>query len=414
MTPRRGRSSLALAAVAALLVTGCGASEPEPVRDPYSVDGSLPVVDTSGLQLPTPFEELEVVDPGWDITPQYADGVYLAAGERDGVLEFTAVDVYGDVLWAAQRPASCTGFVVTTDAHGRALAILGDLQITADALAATTATAYDLTTGEQVWGPVEVPGPYQGPGLVFAAPPDGFMGETGPRVALDPTTGDVAADESSPEGIRIIGEYHGIVLLTHEDALIARDTADDHELWRIPLAEHGWTAASISASLRPEPGDGLALIATSETTGALLDLDQGSIVSSTARDAAVDPTTGTLVTLDDTGLHGYDADDRPLWSLPVAAETTIAAIGGVFLYLREDGAIRVHNVLTGDVAQAYEPDGQGPIIVPTHITINGAALLLQERRHLVATIAESPLNESSPTASHAGMSIVGARVAHST
>ncbi len=101
MTPRRGRSSLALAAVAALLVTGCGASEPEPVRDPYPVDGSLPVVDTSGLQLPTPFEELEVVDPGWTSTPQYADGVYLAAGERDGVLEFTAVDVYGDVLWAA-------------------------------------------------------------------------------------------------------------------------------------------------------------------------------------------------------------------------------------------------------------------------------------------------------------------------
>lgn len=292
MKPRRRRSSLALAAVAALLVTGCGASEPEPVRDPYSVDGSLPVVDTSGMRLPTPFEELEVVDPGWDITPQYADGVYLAAGERDGVLEFTAVDVHGDVLWAAQRPASCTGFVVTTDAHGRALAILGDLQTTADALAATTATAYDLTTGERVWGPVEVPGPYQGPGLVFAAPPEGFMGETGPRVALDPTTGDVAADESSPEGIRIIGEYHGIVLLTHEDALIARDTADDQELWRVPLAEHGWTAASISASLRPAPGDGLALVATSETTGALLDLDQGSIVSSTARDAAVDPPRG--------------------------------------------------------------------------------------------------------------------------
>lgn len=140
------------------------------------------------MRLPTSFEELAVLDPGWDTDAQYADGVYLAAGEHDGVLEFTSVDVHGRVLWAVQRPASCTGFAVTTDADGRALAVLGDLQTSSDALAATTASAYDLTTGEHVWGPVEVRGPYQGPGLVFAAPPEGFMGETGPRVALDPTT----------------------------------------------------------------------------------------------------------------------------------------------------------------------------------------------------------------------------------
>lgn len=32
------RSGLALAAVTVLLVTACGASEPEPVREPYPVD----------------------------------------------------------------------------------------------------------------------------------------------------------------------------------------------------------------------------------------------------------------------------------------------------------------------------------------------------------------------------------------
>lgn len=388
MTPRRQRSSLALAAAAALLLAGCGASEPEPVRDPYPVEDPLPVVDTAAMWLPTQFEDLRVGDPQWDTAPQYAEGVYLAAGERDGVLEFTAVDVHGEVLWATQRPASCTWFAVTIDAHGRALAILGDLQTTTDALAATTAIAYDLITGEQAWGPVEVPGPYQGPGLVFAAPPEGFMGETGPRAALDPTTGDIAATESSTEGLRIIGEYDGIVLLTHEDALIARDTADDQELWRMSLADHGWTAASISAALRPAPGDGLALISTSDTAGALIDLHEGVVVSGTAHDAAVDPTTGTLVILDDTGLHAYDTDNQPLWSLPAAAETTIAAIGGVFLYLRDNGAIRVHNVITGDVAQAYEPEGQGPNIVPSYITINGAAVLLDGNRRILATISE--------------------------
>ncbi|UNX54988.1 PQQ-like beta-propeller repeat protein [Georgenia sp. TF02-10] len=383
---RAGISAISVAAV--LLLTGCGASEPEPVRDPYPVDDPLPVVDTAGMRLPAQFEELEVMDPGWDVAAQYADGVYLAPGERDGMLEFTAVDVHGDVLWAVQRPASCTGFAVTIDADGRALAILGDLETTTEALAATTATAYDLATGEQVWGPVQVPGPYQGPGLVFAAPPEGFMGETGPRVALDPTTGEVAATEEGSTGLRIIGEYHGVVLLTHEDALIARDTTTGQELWRRPLAEHGWTAASLSAALPATPADGLALLSTSETMGALIDLHDGVVVNDTAHDAAVDPTTDTLVVLDAAGLHAYDADDQPLWSLSVDDQTTIEAIGGVFLYLREGGAIRVHNVITGDVAQAYEPDGQGPIIVPSHITINGASLLLDGNRPLLATISD--------------------------
>lgn len=214
------------------------------------------------------------------------------------------------------------------------------------------------------------------------------MGETGPRVALDPTTGDIAATESGSEGLRIIGEYQGIVLLTHEDALIARNTTDDQELWRIPLAERGWTAASISAALRPAPTDGLALISTSDTAGVLIDLHEGVVVNGTAHDAAVDPTTGALVILDDAGLHAYDTDNQPLWSPAVDDQTTIAAIGGVFLYLRESGAIRVHNVITGDVAQAYEPEGQGPIIVPSHITINGAAVLLDGNRRILATISE--------------------------
>lgn len=398
MTYRHARhTGVTLAAVTVLLVTACEASEPEPVRNTYPVQDPLPEVDTAGMQLPTPFEELRVVDPGWDTTHQYADGVYLAAGERDSVLEFTAVDVHGDVLWAAQRPASCSGFAVTTDAQGRALAILGDIQTTDEALAATTATAYDLTTGEQVWAPVEVPGPHQGPGLVFAASPEGFMGDSGPRTALDPTTGRVVATESSADEIRLVGEYHGIVLLTEDDALVARDTTDDGELWRIPLAEHGLTAASIGPSPSTPSGDGLALIATSDSTSALIDLQEGAILSQTAREAAVDPTTGTLVILDDTGLHAYDTDDQPLWSLTVAPETTIAALGSVFLYLREDGTIRVRNVLTGDVAQAYEPHGQGPIIVPAQITANGAAVLLDGDRRLLAAVPEHPgLGDSGP------------------
>lgn len=188
---RRSRpaSIVALLTTTVMMLSACGFGEPEPERDPYAFEDPLPQVDVSQMRLPTSLEGLEVLDPDWATEPKYADGVYLAAGEREGLLEFTAVSVHGEVLWAAQRPASCTGFAVTTDDQGRALAVLTDTETTSDALAGTTATAYDLNSGEHVWGPVEVPGPHHGPGLVFAAPPPEYMGEGGPRVALSPSTG---------------------------------------------------------------------------------------------------------------------------------------------------------------------------------------------------------------------------------
>ncbi|GAA4687519.1 hypothetical protein APR04_004906 [Promicromonospora umidemergens] len=392
---RTARAGVAAVVVVVVALAGCGATEPEPVRQPRALEEGLPEVDRSGLRLPSSFEEQRVVDPGWETTSEYADGVFLGAREQNGVLEFTAVDVQGEVLWAAQRPVSCSGFTVTTGIDGRALAILTDTETTSDALAGVTATAYDLTTGHQVWGPVHVPGPSQGPGAVFAAPPDGPMGDTGPRTALDPATGRISGAESDGAGERILGEYRGTLLVVDEDALVARDSAGEHDLWRISLAEYGWTAASLGPSSSLSPGDGLALIKTSGSTQALIDLDKGTVLSDTALDAAVDVASNTLVVLDDVGLHAYDAGHERLWSSSVAPETTIAALGGVFLYLREGGNVRVHNVLTGDVAQAYDPEGRGPITVPTQITSNGAAMLGDGRRHLLATIGNAPTTDRS-------------------
>lgn len=385
MNGRYRRSRTGLLVVVALVLAACG--EPDLARQPRTVDEALPEVDTSDMWLPTQFADLRVVDPGWETRPQEANGVFLAAGEEDGVLEFSAIDSHGEVLWAAQRPRSCTGFVITTDATGRALAVLTDAATTDSALAATTATAYDLITGEGVWGPVEVPGPHQGPGLVYAATPDGYIGESEHRVALDPTTGHVAADEEHLGGARIVGEYDGTVLLAHDNALIARETIDDYERWRIPLAERGWSAASISPSvITRSAGDQYALIETSESAGVLIDLDDGTVVGDTARDTAVDRTSGARVILDVTGLDAYDRDRKPLWSLSVPPETTIAALGNVFLYLRTGDSVRVHNVLSGDVAQAYDPDGHGRIVVPLHVPTTGAAVLVDGQRYLLAAV----------------------------
>ncbi|WP_460889445.1 outer membrane protein assembly factor BamB family protein [Promicromonospora xylanilytica] len=379
------RTAPGLVAAVLLVVTGCGPAGPEPDREPHPPESSLSQVDSSTIRLPAPYENARVVDPDWDTTPQYADGVFLAGGERDGMLEFTAVDLQGDVLWAAQRPISCAGFTLSTGADGQALAILTDVQTTTDALADPTATAYDLTTGEHVWGPVDLPGPHQGPGLVFAEPAEAAMGETGPRAALDPATGNLVHTEDRTTGEQIIGEYDGTLLIADQTSLIARDTATTQELWRIPLDKHGWDPGSLGPSVQTPPADGLVLISTSDSTGALIDLNDGTVLNDTVHDAAIDPTTNTMVVLDEAGLHAFDARRQSLWSLTVSPRTTIAAVGGVFLYLRDGDKLRVHNVITGDVAQAYAPDGQGRITVPVDITAEGAALLEDGRGYLLAT-----------------------------
>ena len=85
-----------------------------------------------------------------------------------------------------------------------------------------TASAYDLATGDPVWGPVELPGPHAGPGLVFQAPPEGFMGESGEAVALDPSTG----QRLDADGGRALGEFAGTVVRATADALTDIDDTE--------------------------------------------------------------------------------------------------------------------------------------------------------------------------------------------
>lgn len=385
---RRHRPAVlvAMLAAAALVLGACGPSGPNPVREPYPVDTDPSQVDVSEMWLPRSLEGLDVVDPGWDTEAQFADDTYLGARAHDGLVELTAVDVHGDALWAVQRPGGHEGFVVAADGEGPALAVLTDDGADPDGM---TASAYDLGTGEPVWGPIEVPGPLHGPGLVFATE-EGSEGEDGAVVALDPGTGRVAAPSSDSSQERVIGEFHGTVLVVDADALVARHAGDDAELWRVPLADHGWDASSLSA--RPEPAhpDGMALLATSDTAGALLDLQTGLLVGEDADGAWLDGPTGTLVVLDGTSLHAYDTEHELLWQLTVGPGTSVETVGGVFVYLRDGDEVRAHNVVTGALAEAYDPQGQGRILVPAHLTFQGAALLPDGGRHLLATIPETP------------------------
>src|SRR5699024_3333606 len=124
-------------------------------------------------------------------------------------LTYSVIDSAGEVLWRARRPAACTGFAVSR-ADGRPIVVFTDAVVvdnpptssrSADGAAGTwqtTASAYDLATGRRLWGPTAVPGTVQGPGLVFGeSAPAGTMGKTGPRLALDPATGETVADETA-------------------------------------------------------------------------------------------------------------------------------------------------------------------------------------------------------------------------
>jgi hypothetical protein len=136
--------------------------------------------------------------------------------------------------------------------------------------------------------------------------------------------------------------------------------------------------------------NGLVLLETEHSRGLLIDLRNGAILSDTARDAAADPGTGAVVILDEAGLHAT-RDGQQLWSFTVASDTRLAALGGALVYLRDDEAVRVHNVITGEVADAYDPTGTGTILVPAHLTAEGAALFVGKgSRHLIVTLVPEP------------------------
>lgn len=391
MTPRTRLAALALAA--GLGLAGCSSavddestSQAEPNRTVQTVTDEPAVVDVSAMNVPNSFSGMTVIDPEWTTPAQYASGVYVGAKDAGHALEFTAISATGDVLWSVERPLSCTGFTLAHTSDGRALAVLVDTQSTDEALAQNSATAYDLHTGEVLWGPVDVPGPYQGPGLVFAAPPEDFMGEGGARVALNPDDGSVALDEAS--GTRILGDFSGTILSIDNDELSARTSTSPEALWSVGLSEHGWEASELRGSVDEMAAQKYGLLSINGGPGPVIDLATGEVLIERAMDLGEDPMSGTLIVLDDAGLHSFDPTNNLLWSQAMVDDTSIATVGGVFVYLRVGDTVRAHNVLTGAVAMAYVDGTPGTILVPAHISPEGAGLLYDENGELIIATVE--------------------------
>jgi len=280
----RRRRSFALVTgitASAILLSACTSMSS---AEPENTQRHVKQIDVAAGDLPSGFADSSIVDPEWETTPQYAEGVFVGAKLHDEELEFTATDENGAVLWSVDRPLSCSGFALSTTSAGQHIVVLTDTE-TSYAEIKSTASAYDLHTGDPVWGPVEVNGPYQGPGLVFAQPPKDFMGELGPRIALDPDSGEISAAEEH-DAQQVLGEYDGTVLLANETEITARAGESTDDLWAIEADEIETPPDELKPAISPWLEPGLAHLTGEDgdqdgddSASIMIDLETGEIIA---------------------------------------------------------------------------------------------------------------------------------------
>jgi len=409
------RRWIAGAALLALLtVSACAGSGTEgerlPQYDPAPrvVETQADAADRPALRLPLQFHDADVVDPGWQTPPQYADGVFLSAEHTGDVLTFRAVDTTGTVLWEADRPLSCTGFTLTS-LEDTSFAVLTDIDAEVQGFDNTVASAYDVHSGERIWGPVDVPGPHLGPGAVFGAPTELAMGESGPKLVLDPATGEVLVDETHHD-VRVLGEFHGTVLTStnehiqaHHASALSDEGLEAHPLWTLDLAQYDWDTNRLSARSPVVLADptgrttpAAVLIGTDDNDRALVNLASAELLAEGLSDAGQDPSSQTWVTIGET-LNGYDSTGKLLYEEPHQG-LSFRGIGAAMAYLENtDGELQAHNVVTGKLGRSYDPEETGTLAVPTVITAPGAGAMEADGRYYLATVpeVEQPDNESS-------------------
>src|SRR5690606_38421887 len=231
-TAVRRAPAAAAGAAALLLLAACTGSGPRETADAEPRDDPpAPAPEVPAAGVPPSL----AAEPAW-LAPFSAppkasgDGFVgpVMPEESGGDLVFLGVGPDGATRWSLSRNPSCTAFAATRDADGGDLVVVLDSDADPErALLAsrTTAAGYRPDDGALVWGPVEVPGTLVGPGLVFGAPAKSVMSaDTGPKTALDPSTGRVAADEEDG-GAAVLHEHQGALLTEEDGELRAVDAA---------------------------------------------------------------------------------------------------------------------------------------------------------------------------------------------
>src|SRR5699024_2552439 len=245
-------------------------------------------------------------------TPLERDGIFLGYSDDGDRLRFRAAAQDGTLLWQAQRPLSCTGYCLSADADGTAIAVLADTASGGDGPPATSLTGYDLRTAEVRWGPVEVPGPQAAQGLVHSAAEESSGGSSPTRTALVAETGEVALTEEELDGGRILAEHGGTIVHTQGADLVALSATDGEQQWRVALPE-GLDPQRVGIGPRIDPNTGYAVLGDDSGAGTVIDLADGHVIARHADQVGHDHVLDVTVLAAGTTVRALDADGAESW-----------------------------------------------------------------------------------------------------
>jgi hypothetical protein len=284
--------------------------------------GDVPALTQGAALWQAPFDDVPKSEGGVFIGPVYPTS-------ENGTLQIIGVDETGATMWSVHTNPSCAGYGISrTGATGLAIVLHSDVDSSTGKLASITASAFDTATGDRVWGPVSVPGPLQGPGLIFGQTAASVVGGAeGPKTMLAARDGKVVARQD--EGVTPLYEHNGVGLVRQNGELRAIDTGTGTTLWSsstLAPPRNGWRFADFLSNRSASDRDIIALrwVSTGGSVSVLHDLASGrplvTLPYSGDPYTTVDPRAGIIAstTLDSTGENlGLDrSDGRVLWRGP--------------------------------------------------------------------------------------------------
>lgn len=388
------RRAAGLALCCLVLLAACNTSSDNEALGPRKIEPA------TKLELEAEFPSADALPPGalpkWSVAldsiPQQADDTFVGLMYPDGLnadLHVLGFDTDGKSLWDLATNPSCAGYALT-EANGRTLVVALDSDASVDGTklaTRTVASAFDIRTGEQVWGPVAVPGPVTSNGLVFSEVAKSVLSTAhGPRIALSPATGQIVADEE--QGDRIFYENQGTLLLARHDVIQAIDiNGNGGELWNVsglqrpPGVGDAWLLDPDLAS-RYSIGNVFSFNWVSPAGGkvaATYDLASGRLLGVLPGQPTgipfVDSVSGRAILrssdpADETArLTAVDPEQGLLWSVPTDPLTAVDAVVNETIFTHASATSTSYSLATGDVL------GSGSWFVPATATSTGRALI---------------------------------------
>ena len=337
-----------------------------------------------------------------DRAPVAADDVVVSLRFPDserGRLSFVGATSAG-TRWQIDTNPSCVGSALTRAGDEELIVVLdSDARLDGGRVATrTVATAFRTDTGKRVWGPVDVPGPIQGPGLIFSSTPKAIVSaDPVSRVMLSAHDGSVVVDETASDDVQIDYESNGVGIVRVAGELRAMDSRTSRTLWdsdslaRPDGTDSTWLA-SVDATadtsratvvvLRWDDPDGAQVVAAHNLrTGRVLGLLPGALeahtVSSPSGSHIVVASTQTPGA---TTLTAIGPIKGTLWTRSMTGTVTLESASDATLYVRNDA----HGVALNLASGAER--ARGDFAVPLAVLADGTAILPtgNQSRYLLA------------------------------